>query len=359
MASQHEADGLLLGAGNPLLDISAHVTPAVFEKYGLKGGNAILAEEKHMPIYAELEKDYAEGIEFIAGGATQNSIRAAQWMLGGKRDDLQCGYIGGIGDDAYAEKLRAAAQEAGIKTFYHVDKSTPTGRCAVCVQDKERSLVADLAAANNYSKDHFDSAEVQKAVEKAKFFYSSGFFSTASPETLLAIGAHCAEHDDKRFLLNLAAPFLMEVPPLWANMKKAIEFADVVFCNEDEAATLGKVCHWGDDGKDLMEVARQLQKSEKANTSNPRIVIFTQGKDPTIVCQGQEEGDTVRHDVPKIDGSKIVDTNGAGDSFVGGFLSRYIVGRSLADAVQAGHYCAGECIQRSGCTYPEKNEYKD
>ncbi len=33
---------------------------------------------------------------------------------------------------------------------YMVDKETPTGTCATCIMDGERSLVANLAAANNY-----------------------------------------------------------------------------------------------------------------------------------------------------------------------------------------------------------------
>jgi hypothetical protein len=31
-----------------------------------------------------------------------------------------------------------------------VDESTPTGTCAACILGGERSLVANLAAANNY-----------------------------------------------------------------------------------------------------------------------------------------------------------------------------------------------------------------
>lgn len=31
-----------------------------------------------------------------------------------------------------------------------VDEATPTGTCAVCVLEKDRSLVANLGAANNY-----------------------------------------------------------------------------------------------------------------------------------------------------------------------------------------------------------------
>lgn len=37
-----------------------------------------------------------------------------------------------------------------VQTFYQVDKSTPTGTCATAVLKGERSLVANLAAANNY-----------------------------------------------------------------------------------------------------------------------------------------------------------------------------------------------------------------
>lgn len=43
-------DGLLLGCGNPLLDISATVDEQFLAKYEMLPNNAILAEEKHMPM---------------------------------------------------------------------------------------------------------------------------------------------------------------------------------------------------------------------------------------------------------------------------------------------------------------------
>lgn len=45
---------VILGMGNPLLDISAEVTQETFDKYGLIAGNAILAEEQHQPLFKEL-----------------------------------------------------------------------------------------------------------------------------------------------------------------------------------------------------------------------------------------------------------------------------------------------------------------
>jgi adenosine kinase len=66
--------GAILGFGNPLLDISAPVDSQFLSKYELASNNAILAEAKHQPLYAELVTNYK--VEYIAGGATQNSIRA-------------------------------------------------------------------------------------------------------------------------------------------------------------------------------------------------------------------------------------------------------------------------------------------
>merc|ERR1711865_628521 len=71
--------GVLLGMGNPLLDISAVVDQKFLDKWDLKMNNAILAEPKHVEMYKELVDKFQ--VEYVAGGATQNSIRVAQWML--------------------------------------------------------------------------------------------------------------------------------------------------------------------------------------------------------------------------------------------------------------------------------------
>lgn len=62
--------------GNPLLDISAIVDRNFLEKYDLKSNDAILAEEKHKPMYDELVELY--NADFIAGGSVQNTMRVAQ-----------------------------------------------------------------------------------------------------------------------------------------------------------------------------------------------------------------------------------------------------------------------------------------
>ena len=96
-----------MGMGNPLLDISATVPTELLDKYGVQLDSAILAEEKHQPLYEELVQNYA--VQYIAGGATQNSMRVAQWMLHGKdrhnnnNNKNRVAFIGCIGHDAYGK----------------------------------------------------------------------------------------------------------------------------------------------------------------------------------------------------------------------------------------------------------------
>lgn len=56
-----------------------------------------------------------------------------------------------------------------------------------------------------------------------------------------------------------------------------------------------------------------LEQNEKRR----RIVIITQGPDPTIVYQSGDEN-PVEYPVIEVDYGEIVDTNGVGDAFAGG-----------------------------------------
>mmetsp|Transcript_65023 Transcript_65023/g.174594 ORF Transcript_65023/g.174594 Transcript_65023/m.174594 type:complete len:97 (+) Transcript_65023:188-478(+) len=90
----------------------------------------------------------------------------------------------------------------------------------------------------------------------------------------------------------------------------------------------------------------------KKNASRPRIVVITQGADDTIVATA---GSVRTFPVPKVD--NIVDTNGAGDAFCGGFLAMLMEGRSLEEAVKAGNHTAGIVIRRSGCQFADAARY--
>lgn len=58
-----------------------------------------------------------------------------------------------------------------------------------------------------------------------------------------------------------------------------------------------------------------------------------------------------------IEPENIIDTNGAGDSFSGGFLSQFIKGKSLEESMMAGHWAASIIIQKRGCQIPAEINY--
>jgi len=86
----------------------------------------------------------------------------------------------------------------------------------------------------------------------------------------------------------------------------------------------------------------------------PRTVVITQGADPTIVAI---EGEAKEYPIIRLATDRIVDTNGAGDAYVGGFLYGLVEGKDMHFCCQAGAYAASVIVQRSGCTVPAKNNF--
>ncbi|XP_022841737.1 adenosine kinase 2-like isoform X2 [Olea europaea var. sylvestris] len=295
-----EYEGILLGMGNPLLDISAVVDQEFLNKFDIKLNNAILAEEKHLSMYDEMASNY--NVEYIAGGATQNSIRVAQWML---QIPGATSYMGSIGKDKYGEEMKKNAKEAGVNVHYYEDDS-PTGTCAVCVVGGERSLIANLSAANCYKSDHLKRPENWALVEKAKYIYIAGFFLTVSPDSIMLVAEHAAAKN-KIFTTNLSAPFICE---FFKDVQdKVFPYADIVFGNETEARTFSRVHGW--ETENVEEIALKISQLPKVNETRKRITVITQGGDPVVVA---EDGKVKLFPVILLPKEKLVDTNGADGS---------------------------------------------
>jgi len=343
-ATGEVTDGAILGMGNPLLDISAEVGDEILEKYDVKLNNAILAEDKHLPIYEELKTNFQ--VEYIAGGATQNSIRVAQWMLGVAK---ATSFMGCIGSDEFGAQLTEAAAKDGVDTHYQLCADQPTGTCAVLVKGGERSLVANLAAANHFVPAHLDTDKAKAMVEQSRVIYIAGFFLTVSLDSILTVGNHAVDNG-KIFCMNLSAPFIVQF--FGDQLAAALMYCDFVFGNESEAAALGEAKEWG---ADLKQVALRVAALPKASGTRPRVVVFTQGAESTIVACG---GAVAEYAVERLPQEALVDTNGAGDAFVGGFLAQLLRGRGLDECVDAGHWASRVVIQRSGCTFPETCDYQ-
>ncbi len=114
-----------------------------------------------------------------------------------------------------------------------------------------------------------------------------------------------------------------------SDLAEILPMIDYLFPNEKEAEYLtGK--------KDYMEMAMELCRRGIQN------VIVKTGKEGCTVC-----GKTQRFHMParKV---RAVDSTGAGDSFVAGFISGILADDTLEGCCERGGRCAAKCVQRIG-----------
>lgn len=230
-------EGILLGLGNPLLDITCNVGQDLLDKWQLKANDAILADDRHRDLFKEIEANYK--CDYVAGGSVQNTLRAAQWML----NKANCmTFMGAVGDDHFGRVMADKSREQGLNDVYMIDKTTPTGTCACLISNQNtcRSLVAYLGASQNYKVDHM--LANHQYVDKAKYLYCSGFHLAACAEAVLHLAQHAHSHQGKQFIMNLSAPYISQV--FSKQLLEVYPYVDLLFGNETEAQAFADLNGW-------------------------------------------------------------------------------------------------------------------
>ena len=116
-----------------------------------------------------------------------------------------------------------------------------------------------------------------------------------------------------------------------------------------------------DNTQEIQQICIEMAKIPKKNKNKKRVVVITCGPNPAFVA----EYDFINEKLTFFDSftpeyieeSLIVDTNGAGDAFAGGFLSRFVQNQSIQKCMNAGHWAASVIIQTRGCQIPEQVTY--
>ena len=79
---------------------------------------------------------FSPQVDYIAGGATQNSIRVAQWVLG--KPEGAAAYFGCVGRGESGQRLEKVAKADGVDVRYQKSDDHPTGKCAVLITGHSR-----------------------------------------------------------------------------------------------------------------------------------------------------------------------------------------------------------------------------
>lgn len=163
--------------------------------------------------------------------------------------------------------------------------------------------------------------------------------------------ARLAHKHDRMFMMNLSAPFLSQF--FKEPMMAAMPYVDLLFGNEEEVITFANEQNW--NTKDVKEIGHKLVTLPKENSQRERIVIITQGPMPVLLFLN---GEIKEFPVPALSREQMVDTNGAGDAFVGGFLAQFVQKQAFEVCIRCGIWAASQIIQRSGCTFEGKPTFQ-
>ena len=142
--------------------------------------------------------------------------------------------------------------------------------------------------------------------------------------------------------INLSAPFIPQF--FKVQLEQLFPYCDIVIGNESEAAAWASAAglHNKDD---IPAIAKSIAMLPKLNPSRQRTVIITQGPESTVVVTAADPDKPKVFPVDRLVDRQIVDTNGAGDAFAGGILGALVSGKSVDEAVLAGHKMGAMCVQ--------------
>jgi adenosine kinase len=144
------------------------------------------------------------------------------------------------------------------------------------------------------------------------------------------------------FAINLSAPFIPQF--FKVQLEQVFPYCDFVIGNESEAAAWASAVGLANKD-DIPAIAKSIATLPKSNPSRPRTVVITQGSKSTVLVSATDPDKPTTFPVDPLTDEQIVDTNGAGDAFAGGFLGALVAGKSMDAAVLAGHTMGSMCVQ--------------
>ena len=109
------------------------------------------------------------------------------------------------------------------------------------------------------------------------------------------------------------------------------------------------LCNGISNGKINEHSDASSSSAKRGGPFKQKLVVVTNGPNPLLYISNNVVRERL---VPPISSKKIVDTTGAGDSFVGGFLAAMSKGLPVGQCLDCGTWTAQKLLQEKGCTLP-------
>ncbi|MCH1882007.1 sugar kinase [Agrococcus sp. ARC_14] len=261
--------------------------------------------------------DLQSAAEVSFGGAETN-VAIGVARLGGR-----AGWIGRLGDDAMGRRITRALRAEGVEAHVRLASDAPT---AIMLKDRPRPDASRVTYYRTGSAaSRMEPADLPVAViREAALLHVSGInlaISHSSARTTLAA---------VELARDAGVPVSFDVnhrSRLWAGeqgrdsasaaYRALVALADIVFAGDDEAALVTD-----EDGHDAQAAALAAL--------GPSQVVIKLGADGAFALHAGHRFDQTALRVT------VVDTVGAGDAFVAGYLSEFVAGSSIEERLRIG-----------------------
>ncbi|GLS96298.1 ribokinase [Piscinibacter gummiphilus] len=245
--------------------------------------------------------------------------KGANQAIAAARLGASVAFIGCVGDDDFGRTAQSVLAGEGIDTTHlHVVAGTATGVAMILVDDAGQNSIALAAGANAaLTTDHVDAA--------APLFAGAALF-VCQLESPLDVVRHAIGR-----ARAAGVPVLLNPAPAQALPAALLADVDVLVPNETEAALLA--------GSDLDAAAAAAH----LRAMGPATVLLTLGADGL-----QIDADGLVQRVPAPATGPVVDTTGAGDTFIGAFAAARVEGASVAAAAAFAQKAAALSVTRAG-----------
>lgn len=259
----------------------------------------------------------ADGLIEAAGGKGANQAVAAA------RNGMDVKFIGRVGADGAGIGLRQGLQDAHVDTTHLLtDKHEPTGRAIIFVEPSGQNRIVVASGANAA----VTMADVQPLLDEMK----PGDFLLSTFESPLETVQTAFAEARKRGITTVLNP----APARSRVSDDLLQLTDIIIPNEGEATAL--------TGIDTVDAASTAESANALLRRGVHKVIITLAENGSYYAD--DAGDQFA--IPAFH-VKAIDSTGAGDTFIGGFLSR-MHDHDVEDAIVYATAASGIAVSRQG-----------
>lgn len=239
-----------------------------------------------------------------------------------------------LSDEKISQGFIKNLEKAGVKNFGAYMSKEDRGENSVMTkvaafisgsktQDSERTFIAYQGLCSDFTKVKFDLSHIKNY----KILYVEGYVFSPKSKKVIFEAIKEAKNNGVKVLFAPSSPVFVDIYK--KDFQKIIDMSDIVFTNNAEL----KVLYEGEKiDSAIKKFSKRIDLAVITNGNKGSIIFSDYGKHKASILE-------------PVDQSKVIDTTGAGDGYLAGFLYGYLNGYDIKKSGKMGAIVANHIIQ--------------